>query len=221
MRSPTLLDAEPPEHVRAELLLGLAEGLARIGKGETAVRAASEAATLFRAQGRRAEAAWATYWEASGLYEMEQGDQSAALLERAARGDRGGLAVEPDLPVRALIALVGHRLARRRAGASARPTWSRPAPRLAELDDRKHAVFLHSLALSYRELGDFEAAISTGTQSLSRFKAAEADFEAASIENELALVYLAIGASMPHGPTPPKRREYFSGAMTTRVCWRT
>ena len=71
-----LLDVDPPEHVRAELLLGLAEGLARSGKGEETVRDASEAARLFRAQGRLAEAAWATYWELSGLYEMEQGDQA-------------------------------------------------------------------------------------------------------------------------------------------------
>lgn len=65
--------------------------------------------------------------------------------------------------------------------------------RLTELDERRRAIFQYSLALSYRELGDYEAAISTGTQCLASFKNAEAASEAAAIENELALVYLALG----------------------------
>ena len=55
-------------------------------------------------------------------------------------------------------------------------------------------MFLFSLALSYRELGDYEGAIATGTQSLAMFRAADAELEAASIQNELALVYLALGS---------------------------
>src|SRR5262249_45985376 len=43
------------------------------------------------------------------------------------------------------------------------------------------------------ELGDYEAAVTAGNQSLARFRAAEADSEAASLENELALVQLAMG----------------------------
>ena len=210
-----LLDADPPEHVRAELLLGMAEGLARGGKGEEAVRTASEAATLFGAQGRRAEAAWATYWEASGLYEMEQGDQAAALLTGLLDEIAGGLAVEPDLPVRVLIALAMV-ASRDDEPERALGYLEQARSRIAELDDRRHAIFLHSLALSYRELGDFEAAISTGTQSLSRFKAAEADFEAASIENELALVYLAIGSLDAARTHAAQAREYFTRRDDTR-----
>ena len=210
-----LLDADPPEHVRAELLLGMAEGLARSGKGEEAVRTASEAATLFRAQSRRTEAAWATYWEASGLYEMEQGDQSAALLTGLLDEIAAGLAVEPDLPVRALMALASV-ASRDDEPERALGYLEQARSRLTELDDRRHAIFLHSLALSYRELGDFEAAISTGTQSLSRFKAAEADFEAASIENELALVYLAIGSLDAARTHAAQAREYFTRRDDTR-----
>jgi tetratricopeptide (TPR) repeat protein len=66
--------------------------------------------------------------------------------------------------------------------------------RVGELDDRKHAMFLLSMAFSYRELGDFEGALSTGARSLAMFKAADAEVEAASIQNELALVYLALGS---------------------------
>jgi tetratricopeptide (TPR) repeat protein len=204
-----LRDADPPEHVRAELLLGLAEGLSRSGKGEDAVRAASEAARLFRAQGRLSEAAWATYWEASGLYEMEQSDQAAPLLRAVLEEISGGLAVEPDLPIRVLIGLS---MVASRDGEPERALGYLEQARsgIAELDDRKHASFLFALANSYRDLGDFEAAISTGTQSLARFKAAEADFEAASIENELALVYLGMSSLERARTHAGKAREYFT-----------
>ena len=204
-----LLDVDPPEHVRAELLLGLAEGLARSGKGEEAVRAASEAARLFRSQGRLSEAAWATYWESFGLYEMEQGDQAAALLRTILEDIGSGLAVEPDLPVRVLIAL-SLNASRDQEPERALAYLEQARSGLIELDDRKHATFLFALANSYRDLGDFEAAISTGTQSLARFKAAEADFETASIENELALVYLAIGSLDVARTHAARAREYFT-----------
>ena len=189
----TLLEAAPPDHARADLLAGLAEGLARLERGEEAVRAASEAGALFRAQGRPADAARVLYWEASGLYVMEQGDQAAVLLQRILDEIAGGLTAEPDLAVRALIALAMV-ASRDDAPERALGYLEQARARIGELDDRKYAVFLFSLALSYREIGDFEAAISTGTQSLARFHAAEAEFEAASVENELALVYLALGS---------------------------
>jgi tetratricopeptide (TPR) repeat protein len=204
-----LLGANPPDHVRAELLLGLAEGLARTGKGEEAVRSASDAATLFRGQGRHADAAWATYWEASGLYEMEQGDQAAALLRDMLQEIGRGLVVEPDLPVRALIALA---TVASRDGEPERAMGYLEQARahLDELDDRKHAIFLYSLALNYRELGDYEAAISAGTRSLAMFRASEAGFEAASIENDLAMVYLAIGSLDAAKAHAAQARDYFT-----------
>ena len=189
----SLLDAGPPDHVRAGLLLGMAEGLARLGHGQDAVRAASESGALLNAQGRRSEAALATYWQSFGQYEMEQGDQAADLLTRLLDEIAAGLSVEPDLPVRALIALASV------ASRDERPERAlgyleQARSRVAELDDRKHAVFHFSRAMSYRELGDYEAAISTGTRSLAKFRSAEAEFEAASIQNELALAYLALGS---------------------------
>ena len=210
-----LLDANPPDHVRAELLLGLAEGLARSGKGEEAVRAASESARLFHAQGRHKDAGWATYWESSGLYEMEQSDQAVALLKGLLDDIAGGLTVEPDLPVRALIALAANAS---RDGEPERALGYLEQARsgLAELDERRHAVFLHSLAISYLDLGDFEAAISTGTQSLAKFKAAEAGYETASIENELALAYLAIGSLDAAKTHAAEARDYFTRHDDTR-----
>jgi tetratricopeptide (TPR) repeat protein len=188
-----LLESHPADHMRAELLLGLAEGLARLGRGEEAVRSASESGTLFGAQGRHRERAWATYWQSSALYEMEQGDQAAALLTRLLDEIAGGLAVEPDLPVRVLIALAVV-ATRDEEPERALAYLEQARARVAELDDRKHAMFLFTLALNYRELGDYEAAISTGIQGLAKFRAADAALEAASIHNELALVYLALGS---------------------------
>ena len=188
-----LLDAGAADNVRAELLAGLAEGLARLERGEETVRAATEAATLFRAQGRPADAARVTYWEASGLYVMEQGDQAAVLLHRILEEIAGGLAVEPELAVRSLIAL-SMVASRDESPERALGYLEQARSRINELDERKYASFLFSLAMSYREIGDFEAAISTGTQSLNRFRSAEAELEAASAENELALVYLALGS---------------------------
>jgi tetratricopeptide (TPR) repeat protein len=124
---------------------------------------------------------------------MEQGDQAAVLLQRILDEIAGGLPAEPDLAIRALIALAVV-ASRDEAPERALGYLEQARARIGDLDDRKYAVFLFSLAMNYREIGDFEAAISTGTQSLARFRSAEADFEAASVENELALVYLALGS---------------------------
>ncbi len=188
-----LLEADVPAHSQAELLLGRAEALARLERGREAVRAASDAAVQFRAQRRLAEAALATYWQAFGLYELEQGDQAAALLHQILDAIAGGLAVEPDLHVRTLIALSAV-TSRDDEPERALAYLEQARAMLEELDERKRALFLFALAASYHGLGDYEAAIATGTQSLARFRAAEADREAARLENELALVYLAIGS---------------------------
>ncbi|MBA3404123.1 MAG: hypothetical protein H0U13_05440, partial [Gemmatimonadaceae bacterium] len=50
-----------------------------------------------------------------------------------------------------------------------------------------------NLAVGYREIGDFEAAIRAGTQGMALYRAAGAVFESARIENDLALAYLATG----------------------------
>jgi tetratricopeptide (TPR) repeat protein len=205
----SLLETSSSEHVRAELLLGLAEGLSRLGNGPEAVRVASEAAALLNAQDRPREAAWATYWQASGLYHLERSDQAIPLLNQLLDQIAAGLQVEPDLPVRILIALAV--IATRDDEPEQGLAYLEQArSRVAELDDRKHAEFLHSLALGYRELGDYEAAISTGTQCLAAFRAAEAESEVAVIENELALVYLALGNLGRARTFADRAQTYFS-----------
>jgi tetratricopeptide (TPR) repeat protein len=177
---------------RPEILRGLAEAYCRLDRGQEAVRVASEAAALFADQRRPADAAWARYWQAFGLYDLEQSDQARDVLRRLLDDIAGGFRVEPDLHVRTLIALA--MVASRDDEPESALAYLEQARALtAQLDDRRRASFLFSLALSYRELGDFEAAMTTGMQSLAHFRAVNAEREVASLENELALVFLATG----------------------------
>src|SRR5574338_421959 len=159
-----LLDDATDETVRADLLRGLAEALARLDRGRETITAASESARLYGEAGREGDAALARYW----------------------------LAVEPDFEMRLLTALAA---VESRSGQPARSlTYLEEARGLAsDLDDRRRAAFLFNLAISYREVGDFEAAIRAGTQGMALYRAAGAEFESARIENDLALAYLATG----------------------------
>ena len=104
----------------------------------------------FRAHHRATEAALATYWEAYGLYEMEQGDQAGRVLRQLLDGIAAGVAVEPDFHVRVLIAL-SMVTSRDDEPERALAYLERARAMVGELDDRKRAVFLFSLAISYNE----------------------------------------------------------------------
>ena len=192
---------------RAELLRGLAEAAGRLDRGEAAVRAGSEAATIFESRNRHDDAARARYWAAFGLYELEQSAEAARLLTTILDQVAAGKVADPDLNTRTLIALA--MIASRDDQPEQALGFLEQARSLvAGLDGRRQATFLFSLALSYRELGDLEAAVATGNRSLAYFKAAEADAEAASLENELALVYLALGQV-------ERSREFVAAARAT------
>lgn len=187
-----LLDGGLDGAPRAESLVGLAEALYRLDRGREAINLAAEAATRFADAGRWADAALATYWQAAGLYHAEASAEARVLLEDLERRIREGLVVAPDFEPRVLVLLAMVESRDDRPGPALGYLESARA-RLAELDDRRRATFLFSLAITYRELGDLEAAIRAGTESLAVFRAAEARFESASLENELALVHLALG----------------------------
>jgi tetratricopeptide (TPR) repeat protein len=187
-----LLATEPPAPVRAELLLGYAEALSRLDRGAAAVSAASEAAETFDRLGRRLDAARARYWLAYGLYERDLPVEARSLLRAILEELRSGLAAEPDFRMRVLMALAA--IDAREEDYGAAMGYLEEASGLAdELDDRRRATFLFSLAVTHREAGDLEAAIRFGTQSLALYRSAHADAEAASLENDLALAYLALG----------------------------
>ena len=188
----SLLEDSPDEASRADLLRGLAEALARLDQGRETIAAASEAARLYGLAGRSADAALARYWLAYGLYQSDNEPDARSLLTALLEQVRGGLDVEPDFEMRLLTSLAA---VESRAGNAPRALAYLEEARglAADLDDRRRAAFLFNLAVSYREVGDFEAAIRSGTQGMALYRAAGAVFESARIENDLALAYLATG----------------------------
>jgi len=187
-----LLDDTADDAMRADLLRGVAEASARLDLGKDAIAAASEAVRIYTANGRETDAALARYWLAYGLYQSDNEIDARSVLTALLEQVRGGLSVEPDFEMRLLTSLAA---VESRAGQATRAlTYLEEARGLAaDLDDRRRAAFLFNLAISYREVGDFEAAIRSGTQGMALYRAAGAVFESARIENDLALAYLATG----------------------------
>jgi transcriptional regulator with XRE-family HTH domain len=188
----TILDAGPDEGARADVLRGMAEALARLDRGPETVAAASEAARLYELAGRQPDAALARYWLAYGLYQSDNEPEASRILGGLLDQVRDGLRVEPDFHMRLLTAMAA---VESRSGHAARAlTYLEEARGLAaDLDDARRATFLMNLAIGYREVGDFEAAIRAGGQSMALYRAAGAVVDSARIENDLALAYLAVG----------------------------
>ena len=183
-----------PHHVgsRPQLLLGRAEALCRLDRGSEAIAPASEAMDSFERAGRDVDAALACYWVAAALYLTDVPREARSLFDSLLDRLRAGLAVDADFKVRVLIARAAVEV--REENYKASLGYLEEARILArDLDDRRRATFLFSLAASYREAGDFEGALRTGLESLGLYRAAGAELEAASIENTLALAYLELG----------------------------
>lgn len=191
-RYQTLLDGAVDRRTRAELLRGMAEALCRLERGKDAVAPASEAVELFRTMGRRADAAFAAYWLGYANYQQENLRESRAILEDLLKQIREGLDVLPDFRFRLLTALANVEAwdgEHQRALAYLEEARAL----VTDLDLRRRASFLAGLAISYRESGDYEAALTTGSQSLALFRAAESRRDVASLSNNLALTFLALG----------------------------
>jgi transcriptional regulator with XRE-family HTH domain len=187
-----LLEQPASPGYRAELLLGLAEGFAGLDRGRDAAAAASTAAHLFAGLGREAEGALANYWLSCGEYQQGNTVDARAILESILAKVRAGLRVEPDFQLRILMALSSN--ASRDGEHSVALAYLEEIRGLSEgLDDRRRGVYLFDLAYSYRNTGDYEAAIRAGTAGLALLRAAQAEFEAASLQRDLALSYLAMG----------------------------
>jgi tetratricopeptide (TPR) repeat protein len=187
-----LLDQGPLGADRPRILLGLAEGLCRLGRGDEAVRIASEAEERFTRAGLRDDARRARYWLAGAHHLSDNPAEARALLEQLLGDDSEAAPLGPDLRVRLLVALAA---VLTQAGEPRRALLLLEEARGidADLDDRRRATLLSSLAQGYRATGDMEAAIRTGLQSLALFESAQAVLESANIENEVALIYLGLG----------------------------
>jgi transcriptional regulator with XRE-family HTH domain len=189
-----LLEASPASAGRAELLRGLSEAMIRNGQAGDAIAHATESAELFRGSHRDADAALAEYWVSAAHYLRENTTEAKSILHGILARVRAGLRVEPDFQVRVLMALSSNEsLEGNHAAALAYHQEVRGFD--ADLDDRRRASYLFDLAYSYRETGDYEAAVRTGIASLELFRRAEAERETGALENELSMSYLAMGNS--------------------------
>jgi tetratricopeptide (TPR) repeat protein len=188
----TLLETETDQGRRAELLLGLAEALARLDHPADSAAVATEAHELFTRAGDRARAALAAFWLAAAEYALDNLQEARSILQTTLDAVRGGLAVEPGFKQRLLMALSS---VESRAGnhSVALSYLEEVRSDVGELDLRRRAAFYFDLAYSYRELGDYEAALRMGLSSLTLFRASEAELEVAAVENDLALAHLALG----------------------------
>jgi transcriptional regulator with XRE-family HTH domain len=184
-----ILETEIEGAGRGLSLLGLAEASYRLGQGRETIGLAAEARQLLVAANRPAEARRAAYWLAAGHHATDDPARARMLYEELLA--QLGSEADPELRVRVLIALAtvvtngGEPLTAIALLEEARSLG-------ADLDDRRRATLLHSLAQSYRMSGDFEGAVRTGIESVALFRAIDARAEVGLTENELALSYLAI-----------------------------
>ncbi len=190
----SLLDAEPDAGTRAELLRALAEASCRVDRPIDAIRAASEAAELFAGLDRPADRAQSIYWLATAQHLQDNPDEARSLFAGLLAEVRAGLIVAPDFELKLLVVLAGTETYRG-AHEAAVGYLEEARAMSADLDDRRRGLVLFNLANGYRGAGDNEAAIRYGGQALTLLRAAEADLEAAMLENNLALAYLAIGST--------------------------
>src|SRR4051812_1100700 len=186
-----ILDAEAAGLNRGMCLLGLAETSYRLGRPHETIAQAAEAVELLTSAQRPVEAWRATYWLAAAHHALDDPTRARMLFEQLLADTRVE-ATDPDIRVRVLIALA---TVESNAGEPSKAIGLLEEARAigADLDDRRRATLLHSLAQSYRLSGDLEGAIRTATESLALFRAVEGRSEAARTENELAMIYLGLG----------------------------
>ena len=190
----SFLEIAEERGARAELLTGVAEALCRLDRPAEAIRPATEAARLFGELSRDADRARAEYWLASAHHQQDNPDEARGILRSILDRTRAGLDLGADTTTRLLIGLAMiESLQRQHSAALAYLEEARSV--VAELDLRRRGAFLATLASTYRTAGDLEAAIRTGTQALGLLQAADADLEAAMVENQLALAYVANGSA--------------------------
>ena len=191
-RFQAILDSGVAGVGRGLSLVGLAEATYRLGRSREVIGLATEARELLTAANRPAEARRAAYWLAAGHHTIDDTARARMLLEELL-AETGSDPSDPELRVRILISLAA---VRGYGGESQQAIGLLEEARRigADLDDRRRASLLHSLAQSYRYSGDLEGAVRTGIESLALFRAVDARGEAAMTNNELALTYLGLGS---------------------------
>ncbi|MEX0624925.1 MAG: helix-turn-helix transcriptional regulator [Chloroflexota bacterium] len=171
---------------------GRAEALCRLGRPRDALPDAAAAYEALTQAGQQVDAAYAGYWLAYAHHQLDNTEEARALLHQLLAEVRAGLKVQADFKLRLLLALAileswdGH-------DDRALALLEEGRALTGEMDDLRRATFLFSLANSYSETGDLEAALRAGTAALPLFEAANAERDATGLRNTLALTYLQLG----------------------------
>jgi tetratricopeptide (TPR) repeat protein len=187
-----LIDAGSARTDEALLRRGRAEALCRLERPRQALPDAAAAYEALIHADQQADAAYAGYWLAYAQFQLDNADEARALLHQLLAEVRAGLAVQADFKLRLIIAL------------SMVESWSGHHDRALalleegralsdEMDNRRRASYLQSLAVGYAETGDYEGALRAGTEAIALFEAADAEQAASSLRNSLALTYLQLG----------------------------
>jgi transcriptional regulator with XRE-family HTH domain len=187
-----LLDRAPERGARAELLLGLAEAYDKLERGDLAVAPAAEAQEIFRALGRQDEAALASYWLADGHLQSDNRAEARSQLQELRDELRVRKDSDVDLRIRVLTAL-GTVEGDEREFRAAIDLFEEALALTHDLDQHRRASLLHRLAQTYESAGDLEAAVRVGRDSLTLYRSADAQHDAAVVENQLALAHLSSG----------------------------
>jgi tetratricopeptide (TPR) repeat protein len=177
---------------RADLLRRRAEALCRLGRGDEAIRASSEAVELFDGLASRDDAAWSRYWLAYAHYLQDNPAEARSLLGELLTAVRSGLDVAPDFEFR-LLAALGNVEAWDGESQRALAYMEEARARAGDITLGQRAAFLSGLALQYRRVGDFERSIRVGHESLALYRATEARTEEAALEINLALAFMQVG----------------------------
>lgn len=186
------LERVPAGSARSRLMIGLAEALSRLGRSAEAIRVASEADDQLSQAGLINDARRARYWLASAHHQADNPAEARAILEQLLAEHSVEHPLDPDLHIRLLVGLSTVLTHAGEAQQSLLLLEEAQGIR-ADLDDRRRATLLASLAFGYRATGDMEGAVRSALQALALFRAAEAVREAAMLENELALIFLGMG----------------------------
>jgi tetratricopeptide (TPR) repeat protein len=176
---------------RGELLLGAGEAYCRLRRPQKASGLLVEASRHLAAGGRVTDQRRAQYWMAYVHGALDDLEEARRVLHNLLNGDPAD-AEDPDFAVRVRLALA--------RGESEYGSFDRARLYLEEaqvlaagLDLRRRAIFYDVLARTRFGAGDVEGAIQAGTEALALFRVTEYEVEEASLENELAMSFLALG----------------------------
>ena len=184
--------AREDRRIRAELLRGRAEALNRLGRGREAIAPASESAEIFDALASPADAALARYWLATAHYQGDNPSEARGILQQLLADDRAGVRVGPDFRFR-LLASLGNAEAWDGQPELALTYMEEARSLLTDISLRQRAAFLSGLALQYRFVGDLERSIRVGHESLSLYRAADAELEEAALETNMGINFVDLG----------------------------